>query len=218
MEDIDPSELSRQLKKPSGEVGHEVAQNLNESNQKLYEMAWEMVDLQSVQDVLEIGFGNGKYLSGYFDFNPQLNVTGVDFSEEMCEEARAFHSGLVEERKLAIHCADSASMPVADGSVGLIVGINIVYFWDPPGPHLQEIHRVLEPGGKLLLGYRPRRVVEHLEFTKQNFILYEPGELEMLLLEQGFRVTEDEENRYLKQAPDGSDIDITDICVVAERT
>lgn len=43
MENIDPVELSRQLKKPSGEVGSKVANKLNESNQKLYELGWDMV-------------------------------------------------------------------------------------------------------------------------------------------------------------------------------
>lgn len=217
MENIDPVELSRQLKKPSGEVGSKVANKLNESNQKLYELGWDMVDTAETQKVLETGFGNGRHLSHYFELNPNITVTGVDFSEEMCEEARNFHPNLITNGKLTIHCADAAEMPVPDQSFDIAVGLNIVYFWDPPEPYLYEIARVLKPGGKLLLGYRPRNSVEHLEFTRQNFILYEPEELNSLLSRNGFNVISVQKNIYEKEAADGSPIEITDICVLAEH-
>ncbi len=217
MKDIDPVELSRQLKKPSGELGHQVAQKLNESNQKLYELAWEMTDFSSIRRILEVGFGNGKHLSYYVDQNPDLIVTGVDFSEEMCDEARTFHHELIKNGKLTIHCVDSSSIPAADHSYDLVIGLNIVYFWDPPDPYLEEIVRVLKPGGKLVLGYRPRQAVEHLEFTKQNFLLYEPDELDALLSEYGLKVTRHQRNTYTKQAADESSVEITDICIVAEQ-
>lgn len=217
MENLDPLELSRQLKKPSGKVGSEVADKLNESNQKLYELGWDMVDTAEAQQLLEIGFGNGRHLSHYFELNPNITVTGVDFSEEMCEEARSFHPNLITNGKLTIHCADAAEMPVPDQSFDMTVGLNIVYFWDPPEPYLHEIARVLKPGGKLLLGYRPRKSVEHLEFTKQNFILYEPEELNSLLSRYDFNVMREQKNIYQKDAADGSSVEITDICVLAER-
>lgn len=216
MNDIDPAELSRQLKKPSGELGYQVAQKLNESNQQMYELMWKMIDWSSVQRVMEIGFGNGKHLSRYIDRNPELTVTGVDFSKEMCESARTFHSDLVEDGKLTIHCADSSSMPVADDSYDLVIGLNIVYFWDPPEPHFSEIKRVLKNGGKLLLGFRPRHTVEHLPFTQQNFILYEPDELASLISEYGFDVSHHQQNSYRKESVDESPVEITDICLVAE--
>lgn len=49
-----------------------------------------MTDFSSVQKNMEIGFGNGKHLSGYFDLNPELTITGIDFPEYMCEEAEDF--------------------------------------------------------------------------------------------------------------------------------
>lgn len=217
MSEIDPTELSRQLKKPTGELGLQVGEKLNESNRKLYELAWQMADFLSAHQVLEIGFGNGKHLSQYVDFNPDITVTGIDFSEEMCEEARDFHTELVKEEKLNIHCADSSAMPVSDQAYDLVIGLNIIYFWDPPTPHLREIARVLKPQGKLLLGYRPRHAVEHLEFTKQNFILYEPDEIEDLLSAHGFTVSNHQQNSYAKQAADGSDVKVTDICLTAEK-
>jgi ubiquinone/menaquinone biosynthesis C-methylase UbiE len=217
MEDLDPVELSRQLKKPSGKVGSEVANKLNESNQKLYELGWNMIGAEETQQVLEIGFGNGKHLSHYFELNPDITVTGVDFSEEMCEEARSFHPDLIANNRLTIHCADAADIPVPGQSFDLAVGLNIVYFWEPPGRYLNEIQRILKPGGKLLLGYRPRKAVEHLEFTKQNFILYEPKELNNLLEQHDFKVIQEEVKHYKKEAADGNPVKITDICVLAEH-
>lgn len=216
MSNLDPIELSRQLKKPTGKLGNQVGKKLNESNRELYKQAWEMADFSSVQQILEIGFGNGKHLSKYFELNPDITVTGIDFSKEMCKEARGFHPELVEAGKLQLHCADSSSMPVNDHSHDFVIGLNLLYFWDPPGAHLKEIARVLKPQSKLLLGYRPRHAVEHMAFTKQNFILYEPEELEDLLPEYGFNIISHQQNRYAKQAADGTDVEVTDICLMAE--
>ncbi|GAA5522724.1 methyltransferase domain-containing protein [Aliifodinibius salicampi] len=217
MENLDPVELSRQLKKPTGKTGSKVANKLNESNQKLYELGWKMLETEGLRQVLEIGFGNGRHLSHYFEMNPDVTITGVDFSEEMCEAARSFHPDLIANNRLTIHCADAADMPVPDQSFDLVVGLNIIYFWDPPKPYLNEIARVLKPSGKLLLGYRPRNSVEHLEFTKQNFIHYEPEELNILLSQYDFNIIYEQKNVYEKEAADGNPVEITDACLLAER-
>jgi hypothetical protein len=56
-----------------------------------------------------------------------------------------------------------------------------------------------------------------VEFTKQNFTLYEPEELNDLLEQHGFKVIREETNRYEKEAADGNPVKITDICVLTER-
>ena len=170
---MDPKELSLQLKKPSGEVGLEIAEALNESNHSMYKLMFKMLHLEPNQQVMEIGFGNGLYFPEYFEMEPELHVTGIDFSEDMCEEASIRNQELLQNKQLALHCADTSSLPLPSESFDHIVALNVIYFLDPPAPHLQEIKRVLKPGGCFHIGYRPRSAVEHLEFTHQNFLLYQ---------------------------------------------
>lgn len=214
---MDPIELSSQLRKPSGEAGKEIGKALNESNQRLYELAFEMMSLQKDDRVLEIGFGNGMHFPEYFRLQPRLSVTGVDFSEDMYEEAKANNADLIASKKLTLHCEETSALPFLDNRFDLAVALNVIYFLDPPEVHLKEIHRVLKPGGLFLIGYRPRHAVEHLAFTKQNFILYESDELKALLNENWFEATKEITRSYEKTSVDGIKTPITDACLVVKK-
>jgi ubiquinone/menaquinone biosynthesis C-methylase UbiE len=44
------------------------------------------------------------------------------------------------------------NMPFPDNSVDLVVSRGSVFFWSDPVKGLQEVHRVLRPGGKAMIG------------------------------------------------------------------
>lgn len=215
---MDSTELSLQLKKPTGEAGREVAIMLNSTNRELYDFAFEMISPAPGNHILEIGFGNGNHFPEYFDLEPDLKLTGVDFSEDMCEEAEKINPGLIKNGNLTVHCADTTSLPLPDISCDLALALNVIYFMDQPEIHLREIHRVLKPGGLFLIGFRPRHSVEHLEFTRQNFILYEPDELVLMTERCGFNKIREETRFYKKTMPDDEVVELTDCCLMVERT
>lgn len=214
---MNPIELSSQLRKPTGEVGKEVAKALNESNQGLYEMAFESMNLQKDDRILEIGFGNGLHFPEYFKLQPRLSVTGVDFSKDMCEEAKTNNEELITSKKLSLCCKETSELPFSENQFDLVAALNVIYFLDPPEIHLMEIHRVLKPGGLFLIGYRPRHSVEHLAFTKQNFILYEQDELTALLEMHNFEKVRAETKSYKKMTVDNKELNITDSCVIVKK-
>lgn len=214
---MDPIELSSQLRKPTGKAGREIGKALNESNQGLYELAFEMMNLQKDDQVLEIGFGNGMYFPEYFKLRPHLMVTGVDFSKDMCEEARTNNADLITSKKLSLYCEETSALPFSDNLFDLGVALNVIYFLDPPEIHLKEINRVLKPNGQFLIGYRPRHSVEHLDFTKQNFILYETAELRSLLRDNGFETIREENRVYEKKTVDEEIITVTDACLLTRK-
>ncbi|MEX2347863.1 MAG: class I SAM-dependent methyltransferase [Balneolaceae bacterium] len=214
---MDAKELSSQLKKPTGETGLEIARALNDSNRGLYDLAFQLLELKPGQHILEIGFGNGIHFPKYFELQSQLKVHGVDFSRDMCEEARKLNSELINTEKLAVHCAETTSLPFPGNTFDLAVALNVIYFLDPPETHLKEIHRVLKPGGLFLIGYRPRHSVEHMEFTRQNFILYESDELKPLFEHNGFEIIEETVNSYEKLSMDGIRNEIKDACLLVRK-
>lgn len=214
---MDPIELSSQLRKPTGEAAKEIGKALNESNRGLYEMAFEMMSLHKNDRVLEIGFGNGMHFPEYFRLQPRLTVTGVDFSKEMCEEAQALNADLIASKKLSLYCEETSALPFSDNRFHLAVALNVIYFLDPLEIHLKEIRRVLKPNGQFLIGYRPRHAVEHLAFTKQNFILYEPDELKTLLRDNGFEAINEIIRSHEKTSVDGEEVSITDACLFVQK-
>lgn len=98
-------------------------------------------------DVLDAGCGEG-YLSRMFA-RSGANVTGVDVTPALVEAARS----AAEEEGLPIRheVADLAKIPDSDGSYDVVVLNHVMTDLEDPEAPLQEIARVLRPGGRLVV-------------------------------------------------------------------
>lgn len=54
--------------------------------------------------------------------------------------------------RLAAVVGKAEDLPFPDNSVDLVVSRGSIFFWDDPVKGLQEVHRVLRPGGKAYIG------------------------------------------------------------------
>jgi len=68
-----------------------------------------------------------------------------------------------------------------------------------------------------LVGYRPRHSVEHFEFTKHNFALYESDELIALMESNSFSILGQQTNAYQKVMDDKTEIEVKDACLVVKK-
>jgi ubiquinone/menaquinone biosynthesis C-methylase UbiE len=182
--------MARQLRKPSGVAGHKVGLMMNKANEFLYEFTLKQMQLQPGTKILEIGFGNGRFFDKLFAAAPGLSACGIDFSATMASEARRNNATAINEGRLQIVQGSSAAMPFPDQYFDRIFCINVIYFWDEPQRHLEEIKRVLKPGGKFLATIRTRESMELMPFTKYGFTGYTPGEWEKQVRETGLQFLE----------------------------
>ena len=217
MEKLDPKELSQLLRKPQGDVGVVVGEEMNKSNDVMYDLVFSVMAFGDGERILEIGFGNGAFFSKYLEFNNTLLLHGLDYSESMCQEARKRNSELVTAGSLQVTHGDAASTGFADQSFDKIVALNTIYFWEPLEDYFTEIKRILKPGGILYIGFRPRHVVEHFEFTRHNFNLYEAEALKEIVEKCGLRLHEEKQMTYEKSSPEGHRFTSTDICLSFTR-
>ena len=217
MNEINPIELGRQLMKPTGETGLKVAENMNVGNNQIYDFVLSQFDMKDNATILEIGCGNGKFISKYFDLNSTIHLTTIDFSDVMCVETKVLNTNLINDNKLLVKCEDSIDMPFADESFDIVVSINTVYFWEPIEKQLNEIKRVMKKGGLFVMGYRPESVMKDLPFTQEVFKLYEPEDLELLIKQTGFEIIKEEKQATSRKSVDGSWIQSIDICLIAEK-
>jgi len=73
-------------------------------------------------------------------------------------DAEAMQQGLETARekgvgdRLAAIVGVAEKMPLPDDSVDLVVSRGSIFFWDDPVKGLQEVYRVLRPGGKAMIG------------------------------------------------------------------
>ncbi len=98
--------------------------------------------------VLEVGVGTGLALPYY---NPELDVTGIDFSEEMLQRARA----KVSEEKLShvreLRQMDARKLDFPDASFDIVVAMHLISVVPDPEQVMAEMARVCKPGGQILL-------------------------------------------------------------------
>jgi ubiquinone/menaquinone biosynthesis C-methylase UbiE len=165
--------MAKQLRRPSGTVGHKVGGMMNKANEFLYNFTLDNMQLNNHQTILEIGFGNGKFFDKLFAKANNLKITGIDFSETMVAEARENNQSNIAEGKLQLQPGSSDNLPFADNSFDKVFCINVVYFWDEPQKHLQEVSRVLKPGGKFYVTIRTKESMELMPFTKYGFTAYD---------------------------------------------
>ena len=80
-----------------------------------------------------------------------LHVTGVDLSDEMLAQAHenARNAGLATQ--VSFRPGDAQQIPFPDGSLDLVVSTMSLHHWSDPVSVLNEIARVLRPGGSFLI-------------------------------------------------------------------
>lgn len=101
--------------------------------------------------ILELGCGPGRLLSAIEQAGPAAEITGVDLSPFHLERAaRAVGTTLSPVR--LVH-ADGANLPFADASYDVAVASHVLGHLprDAASEVFAELHRVVRPGGRLLL-------------------------------------------------------------------
>lgn len=110
-------------------------------------------------DVLEVGHGPGVLLGMLT--RTARHVTGVEPSREMRALAIRSHAGAIAAGRLDVRAGDAGATGLADRAVDLVVSVNTVAIWPDLDAGVAELHRVLRPGGRLVLswhgGERPAR-------------------------------------------------------------
>jgi arsenite methyltransferase len=136
--------------------------------------------------VLEVGFGGGTLLEELLRRTPEGRVSGLELSETMLHRARRRLRRHLETGRLALQGGTVDRLPFASGAFDGAVSVNTVYFWPDPFQSLSELHRVLAPGGRLVLGYGAPEAMAAMPFTAHGFRLYAVDEVEALLRKAGF--------------------------------
>jgi SAM-dependent methyltransferase len=113
-------------------------------------------------------------------------MAGIDPSEVMVRLARRRLRSWIEAGRAEVSLASSAQIPHPDRRFDATLAVHVVYFWDDPLADLREIHRVLRPGGRLLLGYRPRDAETLASLPATVYTLRTVDDVERLLEQGGF--------------------------------
>ena len=107
--------------------------------------------LQAAGDAVDLGCGPGSLVIEFARRSPGLHITGIDLSQEMLTAAgiHAWEAGVGD--RVAFELGDAQNIPCPDGSLDLVVSTLSLHHWSNPVAVLDEIARVLKPGGAFLI-------------------------------------------------------------------
>jgi ubiquinone/menaquinone biosynthesis C-methylase UbiE len=182
--------IASQLRQPDGEHGLQVGIKMNEGNLHINHNSIEALRLAAGDHVLEIGMGNGFFVKDILKVDPSIHYAGCDFSELMVSESKKMNAEFISAGRAEFHFASAHQLPYADNTFTKVFTVNTIYFWEDQAAVLAEFHRVLKPGGLIVIAVRPKSLMQHYPFTRFGFNLFGKNDLADVLRRNHFDVTE----------------------------
>lgn len=173
--------FAAQLAHPRGFTGRVLGRAMDFANERPLRLAIETLAPRSGEWILDVGCGTGAALAAIRS-KADCTVCGVDRSAAMIADARRRLGGEVE---LALQ--DIESIPGRWPPFDAMLALNVLYFADPAGAMVAAMHRLLRPGGRLVVYVTHRRSMKRWPFTRAGVHrLYDVCELEQALAQAGF--------------------------------
>ncbi len=128
-------------------------------------LAVEALGVRPNDRVLELGCGPGMALAKVSRHVRDGVVHGVDLSDVMLRQAARRNAAAIENGLVVLHKASFEQLPLSDASIDKVLAVNVVYFWYDTGAVLEEIRRVVAPGGRIVLYATDAAVMRHWRFA-----------------------------------------------------
>ena len=117
-----------------------------------YELiAKDILSYCSEGSILDIGTGPGWLLVKLYHESPRLRLTGLDASPSMVARARKNMAKAGLSEVIEIREGNASRMLFSDNSFDTVVSMGSIHHWKNPTACLNEVYRVLKPGGFALM-------------------------------------------------------------------
>ncbi len=170
---------------PQGRMGRAMLRFMNLCHAPLTNWGLNLIDYQDGWTMLDIGCGGGATLKRLLKRSKDSQVYGIDISEESVAKARKVNAELLDKR-VFVRQGSAEELPYEDGKFDLVTAVETVNFWPNLPDCLQEVCRVLKPGGKYAI------MVEVVDNDSKwtdlcdGMTAYSPEQLQKLLADAGF--------------------------------
>lgn len=140
-----------QCQKPTGWLGRFVLWNMNSRHSRVTDWGLSNVSITKADTILDVGCGGGRMISKLAVSATQGKVYGLDYSETAVAVAAKTNRQWIAKGRVDIREGSVSQLPFADETFDVVTAVE-THFWWPDLPHdMQEVLRVLKPGGTLVL-------------------------------------------------------------------
>jgi SAM-dependent methyltransferase len=126
------------------------------SNRRRNTWAVSLLDVRRDDRVLELGFGPGLAIRELSRIAAEGYVCGIDHSELMLRWARRRNADGLRRGVVDLRLGSVDELPAFDALFDKILAVNAMMFWREPVAHLEELRRLLRPGGLIAVAHQPR--------------------------------------------------------------
>ncbi len=140
-----------QLAHPRGVLAPATGFILNIVNRPINRWTVGSLQLKGSEEIVDVGFGGGVGLDLVRRRLTSGHVVGVDISEEMVDRGAMRFREDPGAGNVRVLRADVSALPFADASFDRAYTVNTIFFWTDVRAGLAELHRVLRPGGRILI-------------------------------------------------------------------
>jgi ubiquinone/menaquinone biosynthesis C-methylase UbiE len=147
--------FNSQFAHPEGWVGRFVGMILALKNRARNAWTISMLDIQPDDQVLEIGFGPGQAIQEVAKLTPNGFVAGIDLSDTRVAQASKRNTAAIRSGHVHLQQGSESPLPFEDNKFNKVFAVNSMQFWSNPIAGLQEVRRVLKPGGRIVITIQP---------------------------------------------------------------
>jgi SAM-dependent methyltransferase len=187
-----PEFIARQSSCPSGWLGRVIGHIMARETRAENAIALRLLGLRPNDAVLEIGFGHGRVIAEMARRCVEGKVCGLDSSATMLQMARDLNRETIANGTVTLDLGDSNALPYASASFDSVLSVHTIYFWKEPLTHLREVLRVLKPGGRFVLGYRPDSDRMRAAFPESVYTFRSVEQVRELMSTAGFQLEQQE--------------------------
>jgi ubiquinone/menaquinone biosynthesis C-methylase UbiE len=106
---------------------------------------------KTTDSLLDIGTGPGWLLLKLYQQSPAMRLVGIDVSASMVGKAQENLAAAGLSKVIEIREGNAVSLPFAGNFFDIVVSTGSIHHWKDPTAALNDIYRVLKPGGYAII-------------------------------------------------------------------
>jgi ubiquinone/menaquinone biosynthesis C-methylase UbiE len=168
---------------------------MNIEHEKVWRWGLEHITIAPDATILDVGCGGGGAVKILAQITSNGKVYGIDYAKDILPTARWVNRASIRQGRVEIKHGSVSDLPFTDNTFDIATAFETIMFWPNLVDALQEVRRVLKPGGIFLISneaYSDTRFAErNTKWARLvNFKLQTSEETRQSLIEAGYTQVE----------------------------